>query len=329
MIRRASWQANIVAVSVGCLGFMHSRPTWADPSATFYLETDGCGGGTTEQLRQSLSIELSAKHVGKTIADTSVRLRCENLDATMVVDDRLTEKQVKRHIDLSGSSELAWSRLLAVAIAETIRWSWAESEAMASSTVDNPAPAKAVTAPSVVMTAPSAKRDARQSNVRLDVSILRLNGAAEISGLWGAAIRATKKLGPLAFALDAQVATGQTATSRVLVDSHLLSLAAMAGPHLDARLITLDLQVGGRVGMAFFSGEATDVSVSGSSMRASWGGPLARAAATIRMLKHLRTGLAVEAGWLVEPVTGSIADEQEVRWGGGWWSIQLCVGFEL
>lgn len=55
--------------------------------------------------------------------------------------------------------------------------------------------------------------------------------------------------------------------------------------------------------------------------------PLARAAVTAKMPNLLRLGAAVKTGWMLQPVTASIADEQQVQWRGGWLSLQLSMGF--
>ena len=326
--------SRLLLVAMAAAGFasMYVSPSWAESSATFYLQAEGCGNGTTEELRKSLSIELAAKHVEQAIANTRVILRCDALSALMTVDDRLTQEPVNRHIDLSGSDELAWSRLLAVAIAETIRWRWAETKAMASANTAPSAEASSavsVAAPTIVAAAPppSPLPYSHGADFKLAICILRLNGLGEISGLWGAALRAMRRFGPIAVSLDAQFATGETSTPRVRIVSHFPSLAVMAGPHIDGRLLTFGLEFGGRGGVGLFSGDPIDPSLRGSSMRASWGGPLARAAVAAKMPNLLRLGAAVETGWMLAPITASIADEQQVQWRGGWLSLQLSMGF--
>lgn len=135
-----------------------------------------------------------------------------------------------------------------------------------------------------------------------------------------------RRFGSIAVSLDAQFATGEISTPRVRIVSHFPSLAVMAGPHIDERLLTFGLEFGGRGGVGLFSGDPIDLLCVGLPC-ALHGRPLARAAVTAKMPNLLRLCAAVKTGWMLQPVTTSIADEQQVQWRGGWLSLQLSMGF--
>jgi hypothetical protein len=276
----------------------------------------------------------------------------------IVIDDRATQKSVRRVIDITDVPAAARPRALSLAVAELLRASWVELAVRAAPPPPSPPPPPLLAAlpswlsrealPAVRVAPPpgppapgapsGAPSGAPAPGPPGDVARFSWTAAAEArmffrveTGLVGGRVGSSFQAAPwLVAGVDAGVLSGSRAdplgeiTLRVVTGAASISAVSAAGP--------LSLRVGPRleVGRAFASGSSSDESLASGASAGGW-------VAMASLSAGARAGLGAGISALVDVDVGAtlrgfdaLADgRRALGVGGGLAGLRVGVGGEL
>lgn len=297
------------------------------------IEIDPCVNASRDDVRRLVAIEL-----GSLVADapgsdqTRVAVGCKETLVELRVDDPITRKSLVRDVDLAETVPRARARLLALAIAELVSASWIELEAIPSPKVPPAGPAPSL----------EAKRAATVT-VRRQIESspfdrFRLTAFGTGAGFFtgpgltggGGMQLARDHAYHVGWQVDLQAAHGNAVVPLGSVSVDLINVGTAFVMHYATPRIAFQGGVGLRGGAARLSGSpVSSDAATGGTVWGAWGGPLATASLGVAVSRRLLVDLAAEAGYVVVPVGGLVADVRQVAVDGAWLSFRVGFGVFL
>jgi hypothetical protein len=305
--------------------------------APLHLELEGCGDLDQGVVRRVLSMELGTSLEEASSQVTTARVECRAFEVEVTVGDPVAGKTTTRVLDLSGHPRDLRSRLLGLAISETVLASWTE-RAITPDTALSPAP------PTVPPEAPREAADIAARHVSPAVrgsSLGRYEIAAGPAVRWfgsglvvkalaidavywrrsypfaGAAIDLDGGHGGRSLANVGQAsATSITVASRLFMRTSLGPLSAMAG-------------AGWRAGLARMSSEPENPSRIGRAATVGWTGPFLALDLSVGLWSALLVHAGLEGGRVLIPARGTVQGVSVIAFDGSWLGGEISLGMKL
>jgi hypothetical protein len=319
------------------LFLVSAAPAPQTSRAPLHLELEGCGDLDQGVVRRVLSMELGTSLGEASGQVTTARAECRALEAEVTVVDPVAGKTSTRVLDLSGHPRDLRSRLLGMAISETVLATWIEGAI-------SPEPALSPNPPTVPPEAPreAADIDAKQASpagressfgryeiaagpaARWFGSGLVVKGLAADAIYWrrsypfaGAALALDGGYGDRFLANVGQASTTTiTAASRLFIRTSLGSLSTMAG-------------AGWRVGLARMSSEPESASRVGRAATVGWTGPFLALDLSVGLWGALFVHAGLESGRVLVPARGTVQGVRVIAFDGSWLGGELSLGMKL
>ncbi len=275
----------------------------------------GCADVDARQVERILAIELRESKPRSGV--TSVRVSCSGAAASVVLDDGTTGKQVVTTVDLEATAAIARTRVLALAVAELLQWSWSEP------------PPDAPRRP-VEQLQPSRRDQERTRTIEERPWVVQgflgghLQPRADVL-LLGAGARGTLRRGAWAGAVEGQYDLGSESLEGATAQIRVLSGAASAWYRPLRSRLTGGFGVGARFGRVVIEGVDVRSDLVPGSTSGVWGGPIGMAAIGFEALA-LSIEARFEVGWALASVEGQVADLDRLRISGPWLALQLGIG---
>jgi hypothetical protein len=291
----------------------HVRARADDAGAVRVLIPD-CLGVSGDDVQTLIALELAPRlrvvSAAQAPALLTATVTCGPSAVTLAVDDPAGADELRVDLDLAAAPPQARARLLALSVAELIATSRLESAAPADVDPDAGRDRAAPASPPIrLWLAPGLSRAGSPSTTLLGLD-------AGIS----------HELAPFALLGDVQARWGRAGVADAEVAVQTFSVGLACAAVLARGAFRLTLGPGVRTGHAALSARAERADLSGDELTGVWLGPMALAAAELRLLGTGALRLAVEAGYVVRPVRGldqHDADLFGLR--GGWLSTTLGV----
>lgn len=304
------------------------------------LVTSGCSPLTQSHVRRQLAIEL---HADVTDAEravpgvTAVTIACREDEATITVEDALTQKSLNRQVDLRNTATKARDRFLALAATELVTASWLELEAEPVAVTPPPARtpqtlAQAAEARSVVEArVPRVVRPRERAGLRVGGFGRWVPVTAQLT--WGAGLGFARELSPRwALRLSVAAETGSQTLDVGDGDTQALTAAleAVARSRWSSPWVGR-ASAGFRAGLARLEGRSFDSATQGSSAVGAIAGPVATAALARTLGSAFELELAAEVGYAVKDLVGTSPRDEARRTGfrGPWLTLGLGVAWSL
>jgi hypothetical protein len=293
-------------------------------SADMTLVLDGCSAFSEPELRELVVLELATLALPARVFTLSVR--CDAAFATIRIGDPSDSRfPVEARVDLSKTAEGARARLVALAATELL--------AQAGQRVaEAPAPPTPSAEPRAERDAPAPTAATARSHATPRSQIY----AAGTLGVMGDP--ATKLVGGalgaalgrhVAALIDVGFAGGSVRTS--LADVRWSSWTAYAGPLVRGRVGELALGAGLGVRVGWLSLDARAAAPNeGRELGAPWAGVAVPVRVEAELSSAILPFLALEGGYVLSPVRGTIDDGRALAEQRGAWlmaSAGLGVGF--
>jgi hypothetical protein len=285
------------------------------PAPATQVRVSGCSDVDARQVERILAIELRESKPRS--GATSVRVSCSGTAASVELDDGTTGKQVVATIDLEATAAIARARVLALAVAELLQWSWSEPPP--------DAPRKPV---EQVQPTRRDQETTRTLEERPWVMQGFLGGYLQPMAdilLLGAGARGTLRRGAWAGAVEVQYDLGSRPLEGATAQIRLLSGAASGWYRPLRSTLTGGFGIGLRFGRVVIEGVDVRSDLIPGSTSGVWGGPTAMAAIGFEALA-LSIEARFEAGWALASAEGQVADLDRVRLSGPWLGLQLGIG---
>jgi hypothetical protein len=302
------------------------------------LDIDPCTGTDQALVRRLVALEL-----GGTLDDeqpsgamTVVHADCRDAQVQVVIDDPITGKIISRTLELPDQPRDARSRLLGLAISETVLASWAELAIAPVPTAPSPAGA---TSPDVVRQVTQIAEDhMRQRTADSSDAAGRWQISAGPALRWfgsglvepGLAVRTVHWLQSHALfgtGLDLDLGFAEASVANT---GHASALGLSAAPLLAMRTtlgrLAATAGVGWRLGLVHFAGEPVDTLRAGRTAFALWTGPLLALDLDVRISRSAFVRAGVESGLVLLPARGTISGVRVLSFDGSWLRGVLSLG---
>lgn len=311
-----------------------------------------------DKVQALVGVELKGNVSAPTAAvegRVSVEVRCVKGGALVEVFDEEGALVASRTVRLAAYGASSRPRLLAMTIAEMVDAVW---DTPPSEPGPGPAPSLSVpgapepsSLPGFLAATPSdpaadGARPAGEVHAGLDVELPKAPKKAPQERLYDLSVRVTTRKfaqGPFEFGgslrgavaftrflvaeADFCLERGEAATELGNVSGTTYSLAAWTGIRLDLEPVELRGGVGLRGGVASLTG-SPGPGVKAGAVTGGWAGPMV--ALGVRWLvSDVILEVGGDAGVNLTPVRGLVAGGNEVSIAGGWFGVQLGVGYRL
>jgi hypothetical protein len=254
-----------------------------------------------------------------------VSIRCAGDSVSLRIEDPVAARTSARTIDVPRASPFVRARLVALAAAEIVRWSWAEIEA-ASARGPSQAPRVPHDAGADARRGVAAgePRGARLAALAVAEARFFASSLGLLPGV-GAALRSG---GPLALDLDLIVHRGRRRIAAGSVGTTLASAAIALLWSPAPRRASIALGAGVRAGLAHLSATPDPSSgddLVGHDIRGTWAAPVAIARVELAR-RALRASAGLELGWIARGYAGTVPDAAPIAVSGGFGALQVAVG---
>lgn len=324
-----SWS---LAIRVACgIALASSTTAHANAPATIVLSVAECDSVDVDELARLLHIELRGAAIASedgAEASATIGVTCRGPMVELEVVDRLTGKTSRRSLDLSGTSTIARTRLVALAVTDLVSASWAEL-ILESST-------RRARAPTVEKAPETHARQVVRARVQPSPRhrVLAFGSATTtFAGFWafGGGLRVGGDLGGrLGWSVDAGFDRGATRIPEGEVELDRAHLTMAFGARARLGSSTLRVHGGARLGYARMTGEpARPEEFAGRTLRGPTFGPAIAALVTTPPWGRFVLEGGVLAGWDVIGVRGLGFERGEVTASGPYLAITIGGGFAL
>jgi hypothetical protein len=322
---------------LGWAGVMCARAAFGAEPPLVMLELERCEQLQEKEVRRVFAAELGTRAAdapGKDV--TQVTVFCKDAQVTVVVQDPLSQKSLRRSFDLGLSDANGRSRLVAVAAAELVVASWTELDTNPRPQVP---PAGAHPPDAATRAALDIVRDKRSApyepparhwydadtppsrQFRLVATTSMRSFFKHDGALWGGGVRVgEQRFRHVGWAADALLEEGQLRTRDARYDITTATAGGWLLLGVQTGILTSRIGAGLRAGMV-----ASDPNNGRStSTIAPWGWPLGVISLTLAVSRYVVLDVAGEAGYAVLPVDGT-----GITLTGPWISAQFGIGFVL
>jgi hypothetical protein len=290
------------------------RGARADGSATPEVRLAACLRADAAAVRRLLAIELGAS-AGPPQGALGARVLLASCRGdTVVLEVWEAGRQLASDaVNVQAVSTAARPRLLALALAELATWEPGR--------VTQPDVPRAIAAISAA--APLRQPEAAKSSLALSAfASARLNAGS--GAVWGAGPAVALDRGPVAlrFELLAELGGRETPAGKTRLVAGSVAAAGLLAHR--GSVGALAAGAGLRLGGARLSGRPASDRYDPGVLWGPWGGPFARAEATLGVAQPVR--VALEAGLALVTLTGRAARVHRVALSGHWVGMQISVG---
>lgn len=296
------------------------------------LDVDGCDAVPREEVRRLLAIELHADlddGSEPAFLTTRVRVSCAGTLATLHVEDPVTQKSLRRNIDLGPLALKAQPRLVAIAAAELVAASWAEAENSPQPKVLPAGPQPSPDARASVRAAVEARASALDTPLRL-MGFLGARGTPS-AALYGGVLALRYDCGEWwGVAVDVAGLYGSAGSPLGTVAQYNASGSAFAYARWAGARLSARVGVGVRGGPVWLTGQPfAPAQVAGSTLLAFWGGPLLEAGLSVPVGRGLSLEALAEVGYVTRPVSALADGNTAMSVDGPWGGISVGLGWGL
>ncbi len=277
------------------------------------LEVTGCATLEPAALARFVAAELGGAAPASSGVQPRVQIRCEGSWAELHRPGIGAASPTTRTIDLGSSPAVAHPRIVAVALAELLRWPAATAAA-------RPAPPAPPPPAAAVRTSPPVRPSYHPQLFAQAHGLFRGTGP-----LWGGGVRITRARGALLAAADLQAARGTRTLPLADLATSCASAGIAAGWTHAWRALQVGAALGARGGLARVSGTPRREGLREGAVTGRWAGPFSALGLGLRTTAAT-VELRVEAGRLLRAIDASIADVERVAFGGTWLAVGLAVG---
>jgi hypothetical protein len=329
----ALWGPSLVQPAILALLFVAVAPAPQTSHAPLHLELQGCGDLDQGVVRRVVSMELGTSLEEARGQGVTAHVECRAFEVEVTVVDSVAGKTTTRVLDLSGHPRDLRSRLLGLAISETLLATWIEGAIPSEPALPPAPPTLPPKAADIVArdVSPAVRRNSRGHYeiaagpaVRWFGSGLVVKGLAADAVYWrqsypfvGAALVLDGGYGDRFLANVGQASTTTVSVApRLFMRTSLGPLSAMAG-------------AGWRAGLARMSSEPESALRVGRAATVGWTGPFLALDLSMSFWGTLFVHAGLEGGRVQIPARGTVQGIRVIAFDGSWLGGEISLGMKL